>query len=145
MFIPFWQNFLDKIPSFHKDTTDFLCKLNDIIHLLTPESLLATMDVNSLYANIPLSDGVEACRSFLTMNTIDHILINDIPSLVYFILKYNLCVFDDKQYLQINGTAMGTKMAPTYANIFMDSVENTFLSSLSLQPTAHFRYIDYIF
>ena len=111
------QNILDKIPSFLKDTTDFLCKLNDITHLVKPDSLLITMDVNSLYTNIPHSDGVEACRSFLTMNTIDQALINDIHTLVDFVLKHNLFVFDDEQYLQINGTAMGTKMAPTYANI----------------------------
>ena len=53
------QNVLDKIPSFLKDTTDFLCKLNDIKHLETPDSLLVTMGVNSLYTNIPHSDGVE--------------------------------------------------------------------------------------
>ena len=111
------QNILDKIPSFLKDTTDFLCKLNDITHLEKPDSLLVTMDVNSLYTNIPHSDGVEACRSFLTMNTIDQALINDIPTLVDFILKHNLFVIDDEQYLQINGTTMGKKMAPTYANI----------------------------
>ena len=74
-----------------------------------PDSLLVTMDVNSLYINIPHSDIVEACRSFLTMNTTDQTLINDIPSLVDFILKHNLFVFDDEQYLQINGTAMGKK------------------------------------
>ena len=63
----------------------------------------------------PHSDGVEACRSFLTMNTTDQTLINDIPTLVDFILKHNLFVFDDKQYLQINGTQiMGTKMAPIF-------------------------------
>ena len=36
-------------------------------------------------------------------------------------------------------------MAPTYANIFMHYVENTFISSFNLQPTAYFRYIDDIF
>ena len=139
------QNFLDKIPSFLKDTTDFLGKLNDITHLVTPDSLLVTMDVNSLYTNFSHSGGVEACRSFLTMNTIDQALINDIPTLVEFIMKHNLFVFDDEQYLQINGTAMGTKMVPTYANIFMYYIENTFLSSSNLNPTAYFRYIDDIF
>ena len=96
---------------------------------MTSECLLVTMDVNSLYTNIPHSDGVEACRSFLTMNTTDQTLINDIPTLVDFILTHNLFVFDNKQYLLINGTAMGTKMAPTYADIFMYYVENTFHSS----------------
>ena len=91
--------FLYKIPGFLKDTTDFLRKLNDITHLVTPDSLFVTIDVNSLYTNIPHSDGVEACRSFLTMNITDQTLINDIPTLVDFILKHNLLVFDDKQYL----------------------------------------------
>ena len=144
MLIPFVQIFFEKIPSFLKDTTDFLCKLNNITHLVTPDSLLVTMDVNSLYTNIPPSDGVEACRSFLTMNAIDQTLINDIPTLVDFILKHNLFVFDDEQYLQINGTAM-KKKAPTYANIFMYYTENTFISSFNLKPTAYFRFIDDIF
>ena len=103
------------------------------------------MDVNSLHTNNPHSDEEEVCRSFLTVNTIDQTLINDIPTLLDFILKHNLFVFDDKQCLQINGTAMGTKMAPTYANIFMHYVENTFLSTINLHPTAYFRYIDDIF
>ena len=91
------------------------------------------MDVNSLHTNIPHSNGVEACRSFLTMNTTDQTL------------KHNPFVFDDEQYLQINGTTMETKMASTYANTFMYYIENAFLSSFNLKPTAYFRYIDDIF
>ena len=66
------------------------------------------MDVNSLHTNIQHSDGMEAYRSYLTMNTTDHTLINDIPTSVDFILKYNLYVFDDEQYMHINGTDKGT-------------------------------------
>ena len=76
---------------------------------MTPNSLLVTIDVNSQYTDIPHSDGVEACRPFLTINTTDQSLVNDIPTLVDFILKHDLFVFDDKQYLQINGTAMRNK------------------------------------
>ena len=67
MLIPLCKNVIDKIPSFVEDTTYFLCKLNDITHLVMPESLLATMDVNSLYTNTLYSDEVEVCRSFLTI------------------------------------------------------------------------------
>ena len=65
--------------------------------------MLVTMDVNSLHTNIPNSDGVGACRSFFTMNATEQNLINDIPTLVDFILKHNLYVFDDEQNLQVNG------------------------------------------
>ena len=35
--------------------------------------------------------------------------------LMSLILKHNVFEFDEKFYLQIQGTAMGTKMAPAYA------------------------------
>ena len=31
--------------------------------------------------------------------------------------------FNDENYLQVGGTAMGTKVAPSLANIFMDDFE----------------------
>ena len=40
---------------------------------------------------------------------------------------------------------MGTKMAPAYANIYMDAIETSFLSSSPLKPSIYFRYIDGIF
>ena len=143
--VSIFLNVLDKIPSFLKDAIDFLYKLNDITHLVTPDSLFVTMDVNSLHTNITHSDGVEACRSFITMNTIEQTLINDIPTLVDFILKHNLFVFDDEQYLQTNGLAIGTKMAPAYANIFIYYIQNTLFVSYNSRPTAYFRHIDDIF
>ena len=51
----------------------------------------------------------------------------DIPILIDFNLKYNTLSFNDKYHLQTIGTAMGTKMAPAYAIIFMEFVENFFL------------------
>ena len=36
-----------------------------------------------------------------------------------FILKNNTCVFDNEYFLQLQGTAMGTVFAPTYANLSM--------------------------
>jgi hypothetical protein len=41
------------------------------------------------------------------------------------VLRKNNITFNGDHYLQINGTAMGTKMAPSYANIFMCKFEKT--------------------
>ena len=127
------------------DTNDFLKKHNDINHLITPESNMITMDINSLYTNIPPTDGINACRSFLNRHATDPALINDIPILIDFILTHNLFKFNNDHYLQIKGTAMGTKMAPAYANISMDAIETSFLSSPPLKPSIYYRYIDDIF
>ena len=39
---------------------------------------------------------------------------------------------------------MVAKMAPAYANIFMESVENSFLSSFPSKPTVYYRCVDNI-
>ena len=45
----------------------------------------------------------------------------------------------------MSGTAMGTKMAPSYANLFMGVLEKQMLSSYKHKPLVYFRYIDDIF
>ena len=45
-------------------------------------------------------------------------------------------------YLQIQGTAMGTKMAPSYANIFMGHLEGQLLMAVPLTPYRWLRFID---
>jgi hypothetical protein len=40
----------------------------------------------------------------------------------------------DSIFLQINGTAMGTKMAPSYANIFMGKLEKLIIKSAPYKP-----------
>ena len=41
-----------------------------------------------------------------------------------------------------NRSAMGTKMAPSYANLFMDRFERAFLAQEPIQPLVWKRYID---
>ena len=53
--------------------------------------------------------------------------------------------FDDKHYLQMHGTAMGTRMAPSYANLFLAKLETDTLSRAPHQPHTWWCYIDDIF
>ena len=43
---------------------------------------------------------------------------------------------------QIQGTAMGTKMAPAYANLFMAELEQEILDNYNTEPILWNRYID---
>ena len=47
--------------------------------------------------------------------------------------------FDNKQ---IQGTAMGTKLAPAYANVFMGRLEHSIISHASFKPTFYRCFID---
>ena len=57
------------------------------------------------------------------------------------IRKENLFQFTRRNYLQIHGTAMGTKMAVAFGNIFMADI----VSQSVVKPTVWKRFIDDIF
>ena len=104
--------------------------------------LLVTMDVASLYTNILHVDGVDACSKFLIDHRVADISTDVMCSLISFILTHNNFVFDDHIYVQASGTAMGTKMAPCFANIFMASIKQTFIDNSLLTPLFYVRFID---
>ena len=61
------QPLMKSLPSYVKDTFDFIIKLKSLPKL-TENSLLVTLDVVSLYTNIPHNDGIEACKYYLGEN-----------------------------------------------------------------------------
>ena len=133
-----------KIPSYIKDTNDFLVKLNDTQNLPS-ECLLVTLDVSSLYTNIPQEEGMEACREALDTRDVPEPPTDDVVHLISLILKKNNFSFNGESYIQKHGTAMGTRMAPSFANIFMGKLERDILHQATHKPTIWWRYIDDIF
>ena len=141
------------IPSYIKDTTHFLNTLFAIPTPLPPNTILATLDVTSLYTNIPHAEGIASATEAL-YNKHTEITHTASPppkhifrSILTYILKHNYFEFNSNFYLQTHGTAMGTRTAPSYANIFMADLENKLLdnSPNNLQPLIWKRYIDDIF
>ena len=65
--------------------------------------------------------------------------------MIEFILTNNYFEFNNTFYQQIHGTAMGTAMAPLYANLFMAYLEESFLDTQTRKPYLWLRYIDDIF
>lgn len=56
------------LPSYVCDTTDFLKKIREI-PTLPPDCLLVTLDLTSLYTNIPHMEGITACEETLDQRT----------------------------------------------------------------------------
>ena len=61
------------------------------------------------------------------------------------ILNCNHFTFGNSFFLQRSGTAMGTRMAPSYANLFMGFLETDLLNSSPDKPLVWYRYIDDVF
>ena len=53
-----------QLPSFVQDTTDFVKKIEALPDDPRKETILVTMDVRSLYTNIPNAEGIEAVKGF---------------------------------------------------------------------------------
>ena len=132
------------IPSYIRDTTDFLNKLRELPPLPS-DSLLVTLDVSSLYTNIPHDEGIKACEEALNTRTDQSLPTEDLCHLIKLILSKNAFTFNQAFYLQRSGTAMGTRMAPSYANLFMGKFEREFLRTQTALPLVWWRFIDDVF
>lgn len=132
---------VESLPSFVKDTTDYLQKMA-ALNPLPPGTTLVTMDVTSLYTNIPHADGIEACREVWESRSVKDPPTECLVAMLTLVLKKNNFTFNGDHFLQINGTAMGTKMAPSYANIFMGKLEKELLQSSIERPLSWYRFID---
>ena len=89
---------------------------------IDPDDLLVTIDVSSLYTNIIHEEGLEAMEQWMITNNISPQKATLIKTLGKLVLKNNYFEFNGNLYLQKQGTAMGTRMAPNYAIIFMHKI-----------------------
>ena len=131
------------VPSYIKDKGYFL---NIIKNIQVEEyDLLVTVDASSLYTNIRHEDGIEALKSWLKENGTNPDKVKFIGSLAKLVLTSNYFTFNGKIYLNKQGTAMGTRMAPNYAIIFMHTVEQEILRNSKLKPRIWHCFIDDVF
>ena len=110
--------------------------------------LLCTLDITSLYTNIPHDEGVQAIKELLSIHRDIQALPHNsyIIELLQVVLTNNYFDFNGKHYhQQKSGTTMGTKLAPSYANLFMSKFEQDYVYTYHLQPTLWKRFIDDIF
>ena len=145
-FVDFFLRLLvELLPSYIRDTTDLIVKLA-AKGTPPPGCLLVTLDVVALYPSIPTEKGLRATWHYLSTNRPT----GSIPSnaslleLLELVLTKNNFEFNGEHYLQIAGTAMGTRVAPSYANLFMGHFEEQHVYTYPLQQWCWFRFIDVI-
>ena len=114
-------DFINRLPR----TTDFECEIYSV-------------DIVSLYTNIPHKLGLEAVEYYI--DKYRHLIPNRftkefILESIEFVLTNNNFFFDGICRHQEDGTAMGSKMAPPYANLSIGFLEET-----KLYPSLHQHY-----
>jgi len=135
--------YVNHVPSNLKDTYDFLKKLPESPN---PDTFPITYDVKDLYTSIDHELGLTAVRYWLQKHPnsredrFTDIFILEGLSIV---LKENFFGFDGQIFLQKNGTAMGTKVAPTYATLVLGYLEEKIYDILNLSNPTVAQYFQH--
>ena len=138
------KKYVPKTKSYVRDTQHFISRLKQLGTI--PEgALLVTLDVSSLYTNIPNREGILAIGDHLRADPEKQKIGPHLLKLLELVLHSMSFSFNNDHYLQIGGTAMGTGVAPNYANLFMDRFETKALENWPLKPSLWLRFIDDIF
>lgn len=140
-YIDFFLNPLSTIhASYIKDTYHFV----DLIKGLSipVESILFTIDIDSLYTNIDLGEGMQAVKNIFQRNPDKRRPQKELLQLLEVNLTRNDFQFNEEWFLQTKGTAMGKKFAPAYANIFMAEWETSALKACTKRPLHYYRFLD---
>ena len=121
----------------------------NLLRSTRPEGLIASLDVESLFANVPVETTIE----IILKNVYEH------PTLPRLDLPRNILAqllrscttqapfksHDGNLYLQIERVAMGSPLGPTFANFYMGNLEQSVLRDQNIKPNIYCRYVDDIF
>ena len=134
------------VQSYLRDTIDLLNYLPKTV----PEStILVSFDVTSLYTNINHELDVKAMEYWINKHpgSLNPRFSKEfITNSILLILTNNTFTFDDRIFLQKRGTAMGTKMAPSYATLVLGDLENELYSQVSSkmgEEIGHYVYTNW--
>ena len=125
-----------------KSTNEFI----DLIQSHQGTGTLASLDVVSLFTNVPIDTTIDIIIKYVYSN--DDMTPPKIPKEI---LKQmlQLCTKEapfkapnGKMYLQVDGVTMGSPLGPTFSNFYMGDLENKIFNGIIQKPTIYARYID---
>ena len=110
---------------------------------------MASLDVESLFTNIPLNEVIDICIDTLLWdaNAIHNLDRNDIRELLPSASIESFFIFGQVMYRQTDGVTMSSSLVPILANAFLCHFENQWLWECppDILPKIFKRYTDGIF
>lgn len=90
-------------------------------------SILVTLDISSLYTNIDTDDGLAIIEEEPTETGQTQPSAKTLTCLLEKVDKLNNFTFDKHNFIQVKGTAMGTRAVPNFGNVYMGRFEDTLI------------------
>lgn len=118
--------------------------MKDILGIGVPDgSLLITLDVWSLYTNIPHYDSIFAFNEAYDDCRFDKPVGGEIfGTLMKLMFDLNNFECDNSHYVQSNGASLSTRVGPNYAKMFMGILEANFIENWHLKQCFYEIFID---
>ena len=128
-----------------KDTFHFVSMIDNKNHNL----FMASLDVDSLFTNIPLDETIDIVTQKVYGNgeLVNGLLKSDFKRLLKLSTQGAVFYFNGCYYRQKDGVAMGSPLGPALANAFLCHHEQYWLENcpLAFAPVFYARYVDDIF
>ena len=131
------------LPSFLMDSTHLIALLKG--RSLSPSSLLCSLDVRSLYTNVPIDEGISRVASAFGRHPDSSRPDQEVLDLLRLCLTSNDFLFDGQRFQQISGVQMGKAFGGSFANLYMGHWEASALNSHDRHPDLWLRYQDDVF
>ena len=110
---------------------------------------MGSLDVDSLFTNIPLDETIDICitQLFENTDTVEGFTKSELKQLLCLATKESYFIFNDLLYKHTDGVAMGSSLGPSLANAFLSYHEKNWLNSCpqGFKPVFYRCYVDDIF
>ena len=128
-----------------ESTNEFI----SIINTIRNAPMIASLDVESLFTNIPVIETIEIILDYTYNNSVLSAPL--IPRKIMFELL-KTCTTENpfktgtgETFIQVDGVSMGSPLGPLLANFYMANLENNILRTSNFKPLTYCRYVDDIF
>ena len=110
---------------------------------------MSSLNVDSLFTNIPLEETVNTCinQLFENTHTVEGFTKSDFKQMLCLATKESYFIFNGLLNKQTDGVAMGSPFGPSLANTFLSYNEKNWSKSCpqGFKPVFYRRYVDIIF
>ena len=142
-----FQTYLQFKPKFTIRNSTNLC--NELASLsVPPNSMLVSFDISNLFPSVPPQECLPLIQKILFKSDLPDWVTQYLFDMLNVTLQQNFFVFNDKFYQQKEGLAMGSPLSPYLADVFLNHLETSQISTNVLFQQHIFkwyRYVDDIF
>ena len=109
----------------------------------SPDSKLVSFDIENLFTNVPMDETINiACEKVYNGDGLKPPFNQDVFRNLLKFATGGIFSFNDTLYVQRDGLAMGSPLAPTLSNLFVGSLERKYLKQSCRNVKFYARYVD---